>query len=321
MNLLKTIIFLILTLIFVPLLLNFGGGFSAITDFQLELLKEGLVICLIVALVCFLVSELSKNYSQIDKTWSLVPLFYTWFFTVKSGLEPRMVLMASLVTLWGLRLSYNFYRRGGYVLKFWQGEEDYRWEVLRQKPFLQKRFNWILFNLFFISLYQSLLIFSFTLPILASQGTGPLQTIDIVLALLFVFLVIFETVADQQQYNYQEEKYRRIRNGEELTGNYKKGFVDTGLWALSRHPNYFAEQSIWVVFYFFSINLQSENPTFFNWSIVGAILLILLFYNSAKFSERITLGKYPDYKDYLDKTPRFFPISFSSNSARKSDKK
>jgi steroid 5-alpha reductase family enzyme len=34
--------------------------------------------------------------------------------------------MAALAAVWGLRLTYNFYRRGGYAWPPWTGEEDYR---------------------------------------------------------------------------------------------------------------------------------------------------------------------------------------------------
>jgi steroid 5-alpha reductase family enzyme len=48
--------------------------------------------------------------------------------------------MAFLVTLWGLRLSYNFYRKGGYNIIPWKGEEDYRWKIFRLKR--EGRFVW-----------------------------------------------------------------------------------------------------------------------------------------------------------------------------------
>jgi len=52
------------------------------------------------------------------------------------------------------------------------------------------------------------------------------------------------------------------------------GFCTTGLWARSRHPNFFGEQAVWVSFYVFSFAATSRP---INWSIVGCILLILLF--------------------------------------------
>jgi steroid 5-alpha reductase family enzyme len=36
--------------------------------------------------------------------------------------------MLGLTTLWGLRLTYNFWRKGGYK----KGGEDYRWAYIRK---------------------------------------------------------------------------------------------------------------------------------------------------------------------------------------------
>ena len=74
---------------------------------------------LIVSSVCFITGELTKNYSQIDKVWSLVPIFVVWYFTLSSNFNPRMILMSVLVTIWGLRLTYNFSRRGDHSIYFW----------------------------------------------------------------------------------------------------------------------------------------------------------------------------------------------------------
>ena len=94
------------------------------------------------AIYCFVVSELAKNYSQVDKFWSLIPIAYVWYFAYAAGYDDRMVMMALLVTFWGLRLTYNFARRGGFSIYFWKGEEDYRWvEVKKAIPFLSSIFR------------------------------------------------------------------------------------------------------------------------------------------------------------------------------------
>jgi steroid 5-alpha reductase family enzyme len=217
-----------------------------------------------------------------------------------------MTLMALLAAAWGMRLTYNFARRGGYTWPLWQGEEDYRWSVLRQVPLLQGRLRWGVFNLFFISLYQNTLIWLITLPsVVAFAGRDkPLSFFDVALALLFLALLAIETIADQQQYNFQTEKYRRMAAGEPLDGDYAQGFLSSGLWAWARHPNYAAEQAIWVTYYLFSV---AATGRWLNWSLTGAILLILLFLGSSDFSEKISAGKYPAYRDYQKRTPRFLP--------------
>jgi steroid 5-alpha reductase family enzyme len=223
---------------------------------------------------------------------------------VYSDWNIRMIYLAVLVSIWGLRLSYNFSRRGGYSWKFWEGEEDYRWAILQQKPPFNKPWVYSLFNLFFISLYQHFLILLFTLPILLSMDQKTIGIWDYVLGAIILGLVYMEWLADQQQYDYQTEKYRRINSGEKLEGIYTKGFVHTGLWAKMRHPNYAAEQSIWIVFYLFSV-VATGLPI--NWSIIGCILLVILFKSSSDFSEEISASKYPEYSEYQKKVGRFIP--------------
>jgi steroid 5-alpha reductase family enzyme len=282
---------------------------TPLSDAQLALLKNAAFIALGIALACFFISEISKNYSQTDKIWSIAPIIYAWYICAEAGWQPRLILMAVLVTLWGLRLSWNFNRRGGYSLKFWEGEEDYRWAILRKKPFLQSAWAWRLFNLFFISLYQNALIFLFTLPILAAytQPATDLNWWDLVLAILFVSMLVYETIADNQQWKFQNKKYALLKANKKLEGDYAKGFLQKGLWAKSRHPNYFAEQSIWFIFYLFSVVATGE---WINWSMIGVLLLFLLFYQSAQFSEGVSAEKYVAYKEYQQKVPLFFPKLF-----------
>jgi steroid 5-alpha reductase family enzyme len=260
------------------------------------------------ALSVFVIGEITGNVSQVDKLWSTIPIVYVWVMAFYGGWDPRLLMMAILVTIWGLRLTYNFSRRGGYHWIPWKGEEDYRWSVLRQQPFLTKRWAWSLFHLLFICGYQMGLILLFCLPMLMCyEGIGqPLTWIDYGLGTAFVSLVVIETIADQQQYDFQTEKYRRKNSGEPL-GEYAHGFVNTGLWAKVRHPNYAAEQSIWIVFYLFSIVATGR---WVNWTVAGCILLMLLFLGSSDFSEKISSEKYPEYKKYMDKTPRFWPRLF-----------
>ncbi len=303
----KTVIILLLTIVVLPIV---AFQFDApLTTEQLQMLKTSATIMLGVALACFVVAELTKNCSQTDKLWSLVPMVYGWYFAYAGLWQPRLVLMAVLITVWGVRLTYNFSRRGAYRLKFWEGEEDYRWEVLRKKPEFQGRLKWMLFNLFFISLYQHLLILLFTLPaIVAWQGKDkPLYWADYLLAAFFVGLVFIEWLADQQQWNFQTEKYRKKNTGEKLNAEEERGFLSSGLWSKVRHPNYAAEQVIWIVFYFFSV---AATGRWINWSLAGCMLLLILFQGSSNFSEEISASKYPAYKDYQKRVGRFLPKLF-----------
>jgi steroid 5-alpha reductase family enzyme len=153
------------------------------------------------------------------------------------------------------------------------------------------------------------LILLFTLPsIIALQhNTVPLGIFDYMAACLMFFFIAYETLADIQQWNFQSKKWVKIKAGEELNDDFKKGFLNKGLWAYSRHPNYFAEQAIWVCYYLFSVAASGQ---WFNWSIAGCLLLIVLFQGSSAFSEEISAGKYPCYANYQKKVPRFLPFGF-----------
>jgi steroid 5-alpha reductase family enzyme len=242
----------------------------------------------------------------VDKLWSVLPVVYTWTVAAYGDFSPRLILMSVLVTIWGIRLTANFAMKGAYSWKFWGGEEDYRWQVLRAKPEFSQHWKWTLFNLFFISGYQNVLILLFTLPTIAAlqNPNVPLGLPDYIPAFLMLFFIVFETIADIQQWNFQSKKHALINVGKELTGNYKKGFLDKGLWAYSRHPNYFAEQAIWVCFYLFSVAATGQ---WFNWTIAGCLLLIVLFQGSSAFSEEISSGKYPEYAGYQRRVGKFFP--------------
>jgi steroid 5-alpha reductase family enzyme len=299
-----TILLLIFTVIVLPVISFYFG--TPLNTIQYDALISTAYIVSGVIAYCFVLGELSGNNSQVDKLWSVIPIVYVWNMTWIGGMDERMILMSVLVTIWGARLTFNFARRGAYTWKFWAGEEDYRWEILRKRPGFNNRFVWMLFNLFFICAYQNTLIFLFTLPILSglSDSARELGMVDYVLGAVFILFVVIEFIADQQQYDFQSEKHRRIREGLPME-EYEKGFVSKGLWSIVRHPNYAAEQSIWVVFYLFSVVATGE---WINWSIAGCILLIILFKGSSDFSEEISAGKYPEYKEYQRRVPRFIPF-------------
>lgn len=306
-GLIKTIVILLFTVVAIPLVTIYVD--EPLTALQKETLIELGYMALGAALLCFSVSTLTGNCSQVDKLWSILPIIYVWYMAYKGGYDPQLLLMAGLATVWGVRLTYNFSRRGAYRLKFWEGEEDYRWEILRQNPmFKGKPVNWMLFNLFFISLYQNALILAFTLPmvVLYKHLGQPIGMAEIALAVLYIALVVIETVADQQQWNFHKEKYRQKAAGT-FSGDYAQGFVQSGLWGIVRHPNYAAEQSIWIVFYAFSIVATGQ---FINWSMAGCLLLLILFQGSSDFSEGISAGKYPGYADYQKRVGRFLPKIF-----------
>lgn len=295
----------------VLMLFGFVSGFN-FTKEQLDTFYILLIIYGCAVLFCFIVGELANNYSQMDKLWSILPIAYAWVVAIRHGMSARLIIMAVLITLWGIRLTVNFARKGAYSIKFWTGEEDYRWIYLRSKGPLSKRPVWMVFDLLFICIFQNALVLGMTLPVLGvASSSEPLMWMDFVAAALALFFLIYEFISDEQQMKFQKTKWKMIKEGkklEELPEPYNLGFNTTGLWNYSRHPNYLGEQAFWVSIYLFVIGSGLTNCGVFNWSIIGTCALVLLFTSSSKFTEKITASKYPLYNDYQEKVFKYVPL-------------
>ncbi|MCC9176941.1 DUF1295 domain-containing protein [Arthrobacter sp. zg-Y750] len=243
----------------------------------------------------WLLSLATREYSWTDRIWSLTPVAYVWVFAAASGAAARVVLMAALVTLWGARLTFNYARKGGYA----PGGEDYRWGILRRRL---RPWQFQLFNLGFISIYQNLIIWLMTLPILTVyRHPGPLTGWDGGLAVLFLAALAGETIADQQQWNFQQWKKARRAAGQESG----PGFLQTGLFRFSRHPNFFFEQAQWWFFYGFAV---AAAGSWLHWTLAGPLLLSMLFAGSTAFTESISRARYPAYAGYQQRTSALLPL-------------
>ncbi len=253
-------------------------------------------LCAGFAALCWLLSIITREYSWVDRLWSISPAVFALHFAAHAHFEDaRLNLMAGLVGAWGVRLTYNFARKGGYK----PGGEDYRWEEVKAKI---GPVGFQLLNATFIAPFQNALLLAIVLPAyLAYQATGtPLNTLDYVTTALFIALLLGETIADEQQWRFQTAKYAAKARGEAPAAE----FLTTGLFRYSRHPNFFCEQAMWWTFYLFSV---ASGAPWLNWTIAGAAVLTLLFQGSTKVTERITTRKYPAYEAYQRTTSRLVP--------------
>jgi steroid 5-alpha reductase family enzyme len=226
-----------------------------------------------------------------------------WIFAVgalMTGVDAaRLIVMAALVTAWGARLTFNFGRKGGYT-----GTEDYRWAILRGR---MRPWQFQVFNLLFIVGFQMTLLVLITLPArIALTNPAPLTACDALFSVLFLALLAGETVADQQQWEFHRRK-------KEAGGTLSPGFLTTGLFRYSRHPNFFFEQAQWWVFYAIGATAAVASGAGFlggalNWTIVGPALLTGLFIGSTIFTESISASRYPEYAQYRRTTSMIVPL-------------
>lgn len=261
-----------------------------------------IIVAALTSAVCWVLSLITRDTSWVDRAWSIVPVAYVWIFVggafANGDGSVRVVLMGVLATAWGARLTFNFARKGGYT-----GMEDYRWAILRKR---MRPWQFQIFNLLFIILYQMTLLVLITLPALvAAQNPSALTGWDALFVVAFLAFLTGETIADQQQWTFHQRK-------KQAGGTLAPGFATTGLFRYSRHPNFFFEQAQWWAFYAIGATAAvtggagliggAVNPT-----IIGAALLTVLFIGSTIFTESITASKYPAYAEYRRTTSMLVP--------------
>lgn len=242
-----------------------------------------LILASVASAATWIASLMSHDHSWVDRAWSILPVIYVWTCALMADPgNPRLLLMAILVTLWGARLTYNFARKGGY-----RGVEDYRWAILRGR---MPRWAFELFNLLFIVLFQNALLVLIALPALTvyNHPPGALTALDAVIAGLFLAFLAAESSADRQQWDFHQWKKLQVRAGVDP----RPRFLESGWWRYSRHPNFFFEQAQWWTFYLFAV---VASGSLVNLALLGPVLLTALFVGSTVFTERITLSRYPEY--------------------------
>jgi steroid 5-alpha reductase family enzyme len=144
-----------------------------------------------------------------------------------------------------------------------------------------------IFNVVFIATQQHALLLAIVSPayLCARTGFRGWTTLDLYAGVGFIALLILETIADEQQWVFQNKKYD-VRNGKIKLGkndpdaeDIARGFLTRQLYRYSRHANFLAEQSMWWAVYLFSVAATSTDGKieWVNWTAAGALNLTLLF--------------------------------------------
>ena len=204
---------------------------------------------------------------------------------MSDGFAGRKILICLLVTIWGLRLALHLARRN-------HGKgEDPRYAEWRKRS--GRRF-WLV-SLFKVFLLQSVFLWVIALALQWGQlGRHPssFTFLDYSGAILWGVGFFFEAVSDQQLASFKADPANKGR------------VMDRGLWAWSRHPNYFGESLIW--WGIFLIALTTPNAA---WTIISPILItvVLLKMTGIPLMEKTIVHSKPGYKAYIARTNAFFP--------------
>lgn len=283
-------------------------------------------------LLQLVLSLLTRSYAWNDRLWPVIPFLLALIYTLHAPLshdrrlpshpDPRLSIMSLLIFLWATRLIFNAVRRGYYK----PGFIDHRYPWLQIHVVPNRLLFLILYFLLVISMTFLLALACSPLYLAWLSRGSPLNSIDFAASTLFLLFVLLETLADNQQYAFHSRKQvwntlsaddrdKRASAGDGWEE--RDGFAQTGLFAWSRHPNFFAEMAIWCSFYLFSV---SASGIWINWTAAGALSYVALFQLTTPLTERISCGKYSAYRDYQRRVSRLWPSPFS-RSALMSGKK
>jgi steroid 5-alpha reductase family enzyme len=240
-------------------------------------------------LVIFVISSILKNTSFYDPYWSVAPLiimlYYLNFPSTSNYGNIRSIIVSILIFIWSNRLTFNWLRQ-------WKGlrHEDWRYVNYRQK--LGRNF-WVI-NLIGLQLMPTILVYlgSISLYPTLSLGGELFGVLDILATVVTIIAILFEAIADQQLYKF-------VQNRES-----PQEIITKGLWAYSRHPNYFGEILFWWGLFLFGLSADKS----FYWATIGPICITILFNAvSIPLMEKRNLLRKPDYFNYKKRVSRLIP--------------
>ena len=244
-----------------------------------EILAACAIGILLLMVATWLVSLAVHDASIVDLVWGLGFVLVAWIAWAAER-DNRSLLVAGLVTVWGLRLSgYLAWRNLG------KGE-DFRYRAMRRRH--GARFG--LISLLTVFGLQGVLMWVVSLPVQAAVGDR-LSAVDVLGVGLWLVGLTFETVGDLQLASF---KANPANEGKVL---------DTGLWRYTRHPNYFGDFCVWWGLYVVALAGGAW------WTVVGPLVMtaLLMRYSGAGLLEKTIGRRRPGYDDYVRTTNAFFP--------------
>lgn len=249
----------------------FGSGFLAVMTCLTSL---------------WLYSLLIKDASIIDIFWGpgFAILAWFYFYTNSDTGNFRNLVLCGMVTVWALRLAgHIFVRNHG------QGE-DFRYQEWRKDG--GKNYWWISFLRVF--LLQGLLMWIVGSILLVAQmsGESTLQPLDYVGIVLWLIGFLFEAIGDWQLKQFKANPANKGK------------VMNRGLWRYTRHPNYFGDALLWWGYFLFA--LSTTGGWMYAFSPVLMTFLLMRVSGAALLEGTLKKTK-PKYKEYIEKTPVFFP--------------
>ncbi|MCV7409724.1 hypothetical protein AWC05_24340 [Mycobacterium florentinum] len=248
-----------------------------------EVAAASVLLLAVVHSVTFAIGRRIGRYNVVDVAWGIGFVAIAAVAAVFGQGDPiRRWLLLALVTIWGVRLSWHIHRKTA-----GRGEDRRYAAMLRNATTLQ-----VVRKVF---LLQALITWFVSSPLQLSAVTGPTpKPLTAVLALgvaVWLVGVTFEAVGDRQLRVFKSDPANR-------------GVVmDRGLWAWTRHPNYFGDATVWWGLWLVTITGWWSLAT------VGSPVLMtyfLVYVTGARLTEKLMAGR-PGFAEYQQRTACFVP--------------
>jgi steroid 5-alpha reductase family enzyme len=255
-------------------------------DHLITVLGWNLVAVTGMMFVGWLLSLIYKNVTLVDSLWGLGFVLIAWIsFGLSEGYMGRKILIVVVTTAWGLRLSAHLAWRN------WGKGEDPRYGSWRRAS---GESFWII-SLFKVFLLQALFLWVIALAVQYGQipaQPAHLTWLDFLGVIIWLIGFGFESVSDWQLARFKADAANRGK------------VMDRGLWAYSRHPNYFGESVVW--WGIFLIALSTPNS---GWTVISPLVItaVLLKMTGIPLMEKTIVDTRPGYRDYSRRTPAFIP--------------
>lgn len=249
----------------------------------------GLVLFLYMSL-WFIVSLIKKRNDVADVAWGLGFVLMAWTsLFLSTAYDVRAIIVCVLVSIWGIRLAWHIHARN-------KGKaEDYRYLAWR------KEWGSLFYPRSYVQVYllQGALLFLVVLPVLLINkgGGGALGALDALGVLVWLVGFCFEAVGDAQLARF-------IANPDN-----KGKLMQGGLWAYTRHPNYFGEVTQWWGLWLVALSVPM------GWiGIIGpiTITLLILKVSGIPLLEK-RMAENPDFAEYKRRVSMFLPLPPRSN--------
>ncbi len=249
---------------------------------------EAWLLCAIVQSILWLVQERTKNAGIVDVGWAQTFTGVVLVYALQP-LAPKAswLPIAIVVVVWSTRLGTYLISRGAAT-----GAEEGRYVELRRRWALRASRRFFVFFQAQAAL-TALLSLAFVVPfVIAPWDSGWLRAIGFVVAAI---AIAGEAVADAQLARWKREP------------NHVGKVCDVGLWAYSRHPNYFFEWCYW-------IGLAVYGVAFAPWGLIAivpqAIILGSIWGVTGipPTENQAIRSKGDAYRDYQRRVSRFIPM-------------